>query len=132
MSLPKLFVSECPRTSVAGKVAPWSSGWKPTWTTRPVIRIPSLSVSIPCQVFRKGVGGVGRKGVGTTDAGGRRWIGVFRERRRIFNQHHQVVVGTRKGSELARFHWVNTQLGNLKSTIQGTYHGFNFAKAGRR
>jgi transposase-like protein len=47
--------------------------------------------------------------------------------------HHQrVVVGTRKSSELDCFHWVNTLLGNLKSALQGTYHGFAFAKYARR
>ncbi|WP_420825647.1 transposase [Thiocystis minor] len=29
--------------------------------------------------------------------------------------HERVVVGVRKSSELERFHWVNTLLGNLKN-----------------
>lgn len=48
------------------------------------------------------------------------------------NHHQRVVVGTRKSSELDCFHWVNTLLGNLKSAIQGTYHGFDFDKYARR
>jgi len=50
----------------------------------------------------------------------------------LVHHHQRVVVGTRKSSELDCFHWVNTQLGNLKSDIQGTYHGFNFAKYAQR
>jgi len=46
--------------------------------------------------------------------------------------HERVVVGQRKSSELDSFHWVNTLLSNLKSAIQGTYHGFKFAKYARR
>jgi hypothetical protein len=42
--------------------------------------------------------------------------------------HERVVVGTRKSSDLQCFHWVNTLLGNIKSSIQGTYHGFKFTK----
>jgi hypothetical protein len=48
------------------------------------------------------------------------------------NYHQRVVVGTRKSSELDCFHWVNTVLSNLKSAIQGTYHGFDFDKYAQR
>ena len=43
-------------------------------------------------------------------------------------EHERVVVGERKSSDLDCFHWVNTLLGNIKSSIQGTYHGFKFSK----
>ena len=46
----------------------------------------------------------------------------------LVDAHERVVVGTRKSSDLACFHWVNTLLGNIKSSIQGTYHGFKFNK----
>ncbi len=46
--------------------------------------------------------------------------------------HERVVVGTRKSSDLDCFHWVNTLLGNIKSSIQGTYHGFKFGKYAAR
>jgi transposase-like protein len=46
--------------------------------------------------------------------------------------HERVVVGTRNSSELDCFHWVNTLLGNLKSSLQGTYHGFKFDKYAAR
>jgi hypothetical protein len=44
----------------------------------------------------------------------------------VVAEHERVVVGTRKNSDLECFHWVNTLLGNIKSSIQGTYHGFKF------
>ncbi len=50
----------------------------------------------------------------------------------LVNHHEQVVVGERKSSELACFQWVNTLLSNLKSAIQGTYHGFKFHKYAKR
>jgi len=50
----------------------------------------------------------------------------------LVNYHQRVVVGTRKSSELDCFHWINTVLGNLKSSIQGTYHGFNVIKYAQR
>ena len=50
----------------------------------------------------------------------------------LVSDHERVVVGQRKSSDLECFHWVNTLLGNIKSSIQGTYHGFKFDKyAGR-
>jgi ribosomal protein L37AE/L43A len=50
----------------------------------------------------------------------------------LVSAHERVVVGERKSSDLDCFHWVNTLLGNIKSSIQGTYHGFMFDKyAGR-
>ncbi len=50
----------------------------------------------------------------------------------LVSNHERVVVGQRKSSDLECFHWVNTLLGNIKSSIQGTYHGFKFDKyAGR-
>jgi len=47
-------------------------------------------------------------------------------------EHERVVVGERKSSDLDCFHWVNTLLGNIKSSIQGTYHGFKFDKYAAR
>jgi len=48
-------------------------------------------------------------------------------------EHERVVVGTRKSSDLeCFFHWVNTLLGNIKSSIQETYHGFKFDKYAAR
>lgn len=50
----------------------------------------------------------------------------------FIDTHERVVVGTRKSSDLDCFHWVNTLLGNIKSSIQGTYHGFKFEKYAAR
>lgn len=46
----------------------------------------------------------------------------------LVSDHQRLIVGTRKSSDLECFHWVNTLLGNIKSSIQGTYHGFKFKK----
>ncbi len=50
----------------------------------------------------------------------------------LVDHHQRVVVGQRKSSELDCFHWINTVLGNLKSAIQGTYHGFDVHKYAQR
>jgi len=50
----------------------------------------------------------------------------------LVNHHQCAVVGERKSSELDCFHWINTMLGNLKSSIQGTYHGFKIKKYAQR
>lgn len=39
-----------------------------------------------------------------------------------------VLVGNPRRSDLECLHWVNTLLGNIKRSIQGTYHGFKFDK----
>lgn len=50
----------------------------------------------------------------------------------LVSHHERIVVGERKSSELSSFQWVNTLLGNLKSAIHGTYHGFKFRKYATR
>lgn len=47
--------------------------------------------------------------------------------------HQKEIVGKkRKSTEMECFNWVNTILGNLKTSITGTYHAFEFEKfAGR-
>jgi hypothetical protein len=46
--------------------------------------------------------------------------------------HNAIVVGTRKPKELPEFSWVNTVLGNLKTSFGGGHHAFDFAKYGAR
>lgn len=46
--------------------------------------------------------------------------------------HQPTVVGGRKPKELPMFHWVNTVLGNLKSSLSGAYHAFGFDKYAER
>jgi hypothetical protein len=46
--------------------------------------------------------------------------------------HQPTVVGSRKPKELPMFHWVNTVLGNLKTSLSGAYHGFGFSKYAER
>lgn len=47
-------------------------------------------------------------------------------------QHQPIVVGARKPKDLPEFNWVNTVLGNLKTSFGGAYHAFDFAKYGSR
>lgn len=47
-------------------------------------------------------------------------------------QHQRIVVGGRKPKELPAFQWVNTILGNLKTSLNGAYHAFDFAKYAER
>lgn len=46
--------------------------------------------------------------------------------------HRPTIVGGRKPKDLPEFHWINTVLGNLKTSLCGAYHGFAFAKYARR
>ena len=43
-------------------------------------------------------------------------------------EHQHTVVGSAKPRELPQFKWVNTVLGNLKTSLSGTHHAFKFAK----
>ena len=42
--------------------------------------------------------------------------------------HQPVVVGGRKPRDLPQFLWVNTVLGNLKTTLAGAYHSLKYRK----
>ncbi|NOU23331.1 MAG: IS1595 family transposase [Methyloglobulus sp.] len=46
--------------------------------------------------------------------------------------HHVIVNAGRKPAELPQFRWVNTLLGNLKTSLGGCYHAFKFAKYASR
>jgi len=47
--------------------------------------------------------------------------------------HHQaILIGLRKPNQVPEFGWLNTLLGNLKTSFSGAYHAFNFAKYGSR
>ena len=43
-------------------------------------------------------------------------------------EHKPVVVGERKPRDLPQFQWVNTVLGNLKTTLAGAYHSLKYRK----
>ena len=47
-------------------------------------------------------------------------------------QHRAIIVGGRKPKDLPEFSWINTVLGNLKTSLGGAYHAFDFAKYGTR
>lgn len=46
--------------------------------------------------------------------------------------HERTVVAGRKPKELPQFQWVNTVLGNLKTSLSGSHHAFNFSKYAAR
>jgi hypothetical protein len=43
-----------------------------------------------------------------------------------------IIAGGRKPKYLPEFNWINTVLGNLKTSLGGAYHAFDFAKYGTR
>jgi hypothetical protein len=47
-------------------------------------------------------------------------------------RHEPTVVAGRKPRDLPEFQWINTVLGNLKTSLSGTYHGFRFGKYAER
>jgi len=46
--------------------------------------------------------------------------------------HEAVVTGSKHPNDLPQFRWVNTLLGNLKTSLSGTFHAFNFDKYAKR
>ena len=46
--------------------------------------------------------------------------------------HEAIVIGGKHPSDLPQFRWINTLLGNLKTSFNGTFHAFNFDKYARR
>ena len=47
-------------------------------------------------------------------------------------QHQTIIVGGRKPKDVPEFLWINTILGNLKTSFGGAYHAFDFAKYSSR
>jgi transposase-like protein len=46
--------------------------------------------------------------------------------------HQRTVVGERMPQDLPQFRWINTVLGNLKTSLSGSYHAFDFRKYAAR
>lgn len=46
--------------------------------------------------------------------------------------HHPTVMAGRKPREVPEFKWINTVLGNLKTSLSGCYHAFDFQKYAAR
>jgi hypothetical protein len=46
--------------------------------------------------------------------------------------HHATVVAGRKPNDMPEFKWITTVLGNLKTSLSGSYHAFAFRKYGGR
>ncbi|MCP3669565.1 MAG: IS1595 family transposase, partial [Gammaproteobacteria bacterium] len=54
-------------------------------------------------------------------------LGYFRAVTKTAESHESIITGSgRKAVKKPEFHWVNTVLGNLKTALSGTYHGFKF------
>jgi len=46
--------------------------------------------------------------------------------------HQPRVVGGKKPKDMPEFHWINTVLGNVKTSLSGTHHAFAFGKYAAR
>ena len=46
--------------------------------------------------------------------------------------HHPTVMAGRKPKDVPKFKWINTVLGNLKTSLLGCYHAFDFQKYAAR
>ena len=46
--------------------------------------------------------------------------------------HQAIIIGLRKPHQVPEFGWLNTLLGNLKTSFSGTYHAFKYAKYATR
>ena len=46
--------------------------------------------------------------------------------------HEVIVTGGRHPNDLPQFRWINTVLGNLKTSLNGTFHALNFDRYARR
>jgi hypothetical protein len=50
----------------------------------------------------------------------------------VTEQPHAIIAGGRKPKDLPEFKWINTALGDLKASLGGPHHAFDFAKCGSR
>ena len=85
----------------------------PGFTRKAIVGWANLDLAPGCVVTSDGLGCF----AGVTDAG---------------CQHRVIVAGGRKPKDLPEFNWINTVLGNLKTSLGGAYHAFDFAKYGTR
>lgn len=85
----------------------------PGFTRKAIADWAKADLSPGCQVVSDGLACF----AGVTDAG---------------CQHQPTIVGARKPKDLPEFRWINTILGNLKTSLGGAYHAFDFAKYGTR
>ena len=46
--------------------------------------------------------------------------------------HQPLIISGRQPKDVPEFAWINTLLGNLKTSLSGAYHAFDFAKYGTR
>ena len=85
----------------------------PGFTRNAIVGWANADLSPGCIVTSDGLGCF----AGVTDAG---------------CQHRVIIAGGRKPKDLPEFNWINTVLGNLKTSLGGAYHAFYFAKYGTR
>jgi len=85
----------------------------PGFTRKAIVGWANADLSPGCVVTSDGLGCF----AGVTDAG---------------CLHRAIIAGGRKPKDLPEFNWINTVLGNLKTSLGGAYHAFDFAKYGTR
>jgi transposase-like protein len=59
-------------------------------------------------------------------------LACFRAVTKAACTHEAVVTGGKHPNDLPQFRWINTLLGNLKTSLHGTFHAFKFEKYSRR
>ena len=59
-------------------------------------------------------------------------LACFRSVTKANCHRKSVVTGGKHPKDLPQFRWINTLLGNLKTSFCGTFHAFNIAKYARR
>lgn len=85
----------------------------PGFTRKAVFDWATADLAPGCIVTSDGLGCF----VGVTDAG---------------SQHRAIIADDRNPRDLPEFNWINTVFGNLKTSLGGAYHAFDFAKYGTR
>lgn len=59
-------------------------------------------------------------------------LACFRSVVRAGCRHEAIITGGQHPNNLPEFRWINTLLGNLKTSLSGTFHAFDFGKYARR
>ena len=78
------------------------------------------------------IGDWARRHLAPGSSGALRWPGLLPGVTTANCHHKAVVTGGKHPNELPQFRWINTLLGNLKTSFSGTFHAFNFDKYARR
>jgi hypothetical protein len=99
--------------SAEGRLPSFKMAPVPGFTRKAIVDWASGDLSPGCIVTSDGLACF----AGVTDAG---------------RQRRSIIADARKPKDLPEFNWINTVLGNLKTSLGGAYHAFDFAKYGTR